>query len=81
MLAGMIERFVYLKVGLSAVLVFVGAKMLLADVIELPIWVSLLAIATKIGVSIAASLCRTAGWATRGPQTRSEAVLETEGVP
>jgi len=81
MLAGMIERFVYLKVGLSAVLVFVGAKMLLADLIELPIWVSLLAIATMIGVSIVASLRRTAGQATREPQSRSEAALETEGVP
>ena len=81
MLAGMIERFVYLKVGLSAVLVFVGAKMLLADLIELPIWVSLLAIATMIGVSIVASLRRTAGQATREPQSRSEAALETERVP
>ncbi|HET9722308.1 MAG TPA: TerC family protein [Actinomycetota bacterium] len=60
MLAGMIERFVYLKVGLAAVLVFVGAKMLLADVVEVPIWASLLAIAAMIGVSILVSLRATA---------------------
>ena len=31
LLAGVMEMFVYLKVGLSFVLVFVGAKMLAAD--------------------------------------------------
>ena len=36
LLAGMIGRFVYLKVGLAAVLVFVGAKMLLTDVLPHP---------------------------------------------
>ena len=61
MLAGMIERFVFLKVGLAAVLVFVGAKMLLTDVLKIPIWVSLLVIATMIGVSILVSLRATAG--------------------
>ncbi len=60
MLAGMIERFVFLKVGLAAVLVFVGAKMLLTDVWKIPIWVSLAVIATMILVSIVASLRRTA---------------------
>ena len=60
MLAGMMERFVYLKVGLAAVLVFVGAKMLLSDVVKVPIWASLLAIATMIGVSILVSLRATA---------------------
>ena len=37
LLAGVITKFVYLKVGLSFVLVFVGAKMLLMDVYKLPI--------------------------------------------
>jgi tellurite resistance protein TerC len=56
LLAGMIGRFVYLKVGLAAVLVFVGAKMLLTDVVHLPIWASLLVIATLIGGSVVTSL-------------------------
>jgi tellurite resistance protein TerC len=79
MLAGMIERFVYLKIGLAAVLVFVGAKMLLADVYKVPIWVSLLAIAAMIGVSIVVSLRSTAGQAKAAP-TSGERELETQGV-
>ena len=56
MLAGMIDRFVFLKLGLAAVLVFVGAKMLLTDVWHIPIWISLAFIASAIGTSIALSL-------------------------
>jgi tellurite resistance protein TerC len=41
LLAGMIGRFRYLKVGLGSVLAFVGAKMLLADIIQVPIVLSL----------------------------------------
>jgi len=65
MLAGMIERFVYLKVGLAAVLVFVGVKMVASDLFKVPIWVSLAVIASLIAVSVVASLRRTAGGATR----------------
>jgi tellurite resistance protein TerC len=56
LLAGMIDRFRYLKVGLAAVLVFVGAKMLLADVIHIPIGLSLAVIAGMIGLSVATSM-------------------------
>ncbi len=56
LLAGMMSRFLYLKLGLAAVLVFVGAKMLLADVFHVPVWASLLVIACLLGVSVAASL-------------------------
>ncbi|MBL8743753.1 MAG: TerC family protein, partial [Myxococcales bacterium] len=42
LLAGVMDRFVYLKTGLAAVLVFVGLKMALIDVIKLPAMVSLL---------------------------------------
>ncbi len=58
LLAGMIDRFAYLKLGLAAVLVFVGAKMLLADVYKLPIWISLAMIAATIAISVMASLRR-----------------------
>ena len=61
LLAGMMSRFVYLKLGLAAVLVFVGAKMLLADVWHVPIWASLLAIACMLGASVVASLRATRG--------------------
>jgi tellurite resistance protein TerC len=52
----MIGRFTYLKLGLAAVLVFVGAKMLLADVWHVPIYASLLAIVVMLGISVLASL-------------------------
>jgi tellurite resistance protein TerC len=62
MLAGMIARFVYLQAGLSVVLVFVGVKFLISDLVgKVLIWISLPFIATVVGVSILASL-----WKTRG---------------
>jgi tellurite resistance protein TerC len=59
LLAGVITKFVYLKVGLSFVLIFVGLKMLLMDVYKIPIGASLGAIAAILGLSIAASLIKT----------------------
>jgi tellurite resistance protein TerC len=56
LLAGVIHRFHYLKLGLSVVLVFVGAKMLLTDVYEISIGLSLGIIGLVLGVSVAASL-------------------------
>ncbi len=60
MLAGMIDRFIYLKIGLAAVLVFVGVKMVISEIYKVPIWASLVVIALTIAVSIVASLRRTA---------------------
>ncbi|MET0403748.1 MAG: TerC family protein [Cystobacter sp.] len=57
-LAGAVEKFSYLKVGLSAVLVFVGAKMALVDVVKLSPPVSLGIIALLLGASIVASLVK-----------------------
>jgi tellurite resistance protein TerC len=54
-LAGMMEKFHYLKIGLSLILVFVGTKMLLAGVFEIPIWVSLVVIAGLLGGTVIAS--------------------------
>jgi tellurite resistance protein TerC len=56
LLAGVVSKFVYLKVGLSLVLVFVGAKMLLMGVYKVPILVSLLVIATLLAGSMLLSL-------------------------
>ena len=61
MLAGLIERFVYLKVGLAIVLVFVGLKMIGSDLVEVPTWASLVVIAVTIGGAVVASLRRTRG--------------------
>ncbi len=59
LLASIITKFVYLKVGLSFVLIFVGLKMLLMDVYKIPIGASLGVIAAILGLSIAASFLKT----------------------
>jgi tellurite resistance protein TerC len=62
MLAGLMQRFVYLSLGLSVVLVFVGVKFIWSDLFgKVPIWVSLPFIATVVAVSIVASLWKTHG--------------------
>jgi tellurite resistance protein TerC len=62
MLAGMMDRFVYLQTGLAVVLVFVGAKFIYSGFFgKLPIWISLPFIATVVAVSIGASLYKTRG--------------------
>jgi len=58
LLAGLLHRFHYLKVGLSLVLVFVGLKMLASPALEIPIAVSLAVVALLIGASVALSLRR-----------------------
>jgi tellurite resistance protein TerC len=59
LLADLMHRFVYLKTGLAAILVFVGAKMLLLDVYKVPIWLSLTVIALCVTVAVVASLLTT----------------------
>lgn len=56
LLAGVIERFRHLKVGLALVLVFVGAKMLLQDAYKLPTVLSLAVIVGILAASMLASL-------------------------
>ncbi|HWM90839.1 MAG TPA: TerC family protein [Thermoanaerobaculia bacterium] len=55
-LAGVMDKFVYLKLGLSAILVFVGAKMLLTEVYKVPATVSLLVVISLLTVAVVASL-------------------------
>ena len=55
LLADVVGRFHFLKLGLAAVLGFVGLKMLLADVFKVPIGWSLGIIALLLAASILAS--------------------------
>jgi tellurite resistance protein TerC len=55
-LAGMMELFHYLHYGLSAILTFVGIKMLLTDIYKIPIGVALSVIAGILIVSVAGSM-------------------------
>ncbi len=57
-LAGLMGRFRYLNLGLAAVLVFVGAKMALADVYEVPVFAALGAIVGILAAAVVASLVR-----------------------
>jgi tellurite resistance protein TerC len=59
-LANALDRFIYLRIGLGAILVVAGLKMLTSGFIEIPIFVSLGVIAGILAVSLIASL-----WATR----------------
>lgn len=56
LLAEVVTKFRFLKVGLSAILVFVGVKMLIVDIYHIPIAVSLGVIASILTISIVASL-------------------------
>jgi tellurite resistance protein TerC len=56
LLAGIVDKFVYLKLGLSMVLVFIGAKMLLEGVFHIPIAISLGVVALVLASSIVASI-------------------------
>jgi tellurite resistance protein TerC len=56
LLARMIERFIYLKIGLAVVLAFVGTKMILRDVIEIPVPISLAIIVSTLAITILISL-------------------------
>ncbi|MBI5629931.1 MAG: TerC family protein [Elusimicrobia bacterium] len=56
LLAGMVGMFRYLKAGISAILVFVGVKMMLSSVIAISIGFSLAFIAAVLSLCVAASL-------------------------
>jgi tellurite resistance protein TerC len=55
-LAGMMELFAYLHYGLSAILVFVGAKMLVSNYYPISTAAALIAIAAVLAVSIVLSI-------------------------
>jgi tellurite resistance protein TerC len=61
LLADLVHRFVYLQIGLAAVLIWVGIKMALHDVFKVPTLLSLAVIIAILGTAIIASLVRTRG--------------------
>lgn len=56
LLANMMKRFRYLQIGLSAVLVFIGVKMLINEVAHIPIWASLGFIVVTLTTAVVVSL-------------------------
>src|SRR5450432_2451205 len=59
LLARMIDRFIYLKIGLAIILGFVGTKMILAKQLFIPNWVSLFVIIIILAITITVSLLAT----------------------
>lgn len=55
-LAGITQYFHYIKYGLSAILVFVGFKMLMVDFYKIPVMISLFTILGILVISVVASL-------------------------
>jgi tellurite resistance protein TerC len=76
LLADLMHRFVYLKLGLGLVLVWVGIKLVLqVDLWKMPTWLSLGVVASIITIAIVASLRATRGQqAAPAEQTRKEAL-------
>jgi tellurite resistance protein TerC len=72
-LVGMMGRFRYLNIGLAVVLVFVGMKMVLADVYEVPVLASLAFIVATLAVAVGASMLR--------PEPPPAIDLDTFGEP
>lgn len=58
-LAGLLDRFIYLKVGLAALLAFAGVKILASSVVDIPIALSLAIIVGILATAIIASLIAT----------------------
>lgn len=74
LLAGVVGRFRYLKLGLSGVLVFIGTKMVLSDVYHVPTHISLLVIVSILSLSVIASLVIKAP-----PEARGEPIGDEDG--
>jgi tellurite resistance protein TerC len=58
LLAGMMEKFRYLKPALVALLLFIGTKMLLSDLFKIPVEVSLAVIFLILGVALGLSFVK-----------------------
>ena len=72
LLANVMDKFQYLKFGLSAVLVFIGVKMVIVDFYKIPVGVSLGVVAGILTISILASL-----WKARNDKSEADAKLIT----
>jgi tellurite resistance protein TerC len=76
LLAGVMDMFRYLRYGLSAILIFVGVKMLIESWYKIPPWASLLVVIGLLAVSIIASLVA----ARRDPQEPADIPLKVENA-
>lgn len=61
LLADIVPRFIYLKLGLAIVLTFIGVKLLLLEVVKIPTALSLGVVIGVLTVAVIASLIKTKG--------------------
>jgi tellurite resistance protein TerC len=66
LLAGLMDRFIYLRTGLAFVLAFVGIKMMIADYLPMPRTLSLGIIILILAVTIGISMMKTQNLAAAG---------------
>jgi tellurite resistance protein TerC len=59
LLAGVMEKFYYLKPGLIALLLYIGTKMVISEVIKIPTTLSLLVVVGILGTALALSFLKT----------------------
>jgi len=59
LLANLLDRFVYLRIGLSVILVFVGLKMILSKIFPFPNYISLVVIMVILLITICLSIFMT----------------------
>jgi len=76
LLANVVGQFAYLKPGLSAILIWVGAKMLLADVYAIPTAVSLAVVGAVLLMAVGASLIRARVLAASAPTAEGAPAVE-----
>jgi tellurite resistance protein TerC len=69
MLANLINRFVYLRAGLSIILVFVGIKMTLSRIFPIPNYISLMVILAVLAITICASILMTRNRPSNDPRS------------
>ena len=69
LLANVMDKFQYLKLGLSAVLTFIGVKMVITDLYHIPVGVSLAVVAGILTLSILASLWKARSSSSEVPVT------------
>jgi tellurite resistance protein TerC len=59
LLAGMMDKFYYLKPGLALILFFIGIKMVISDFYEIPITISLVVIFAVLAAAMVLSFVKT----------------------
>ncbi|MCP9270890.1 TerC family protein [Mycolicibacterium arenosum] len=79
LLADLMHRFVYLKLGLALVLVWVGIKMLLLEVYKIPTGISLGVVIALLAVAVTASWIRTRNSGESSAEAPTLAVVAGEG--